>query len=171
MKHKVNRILLSVAVVIVFSISGKSQASSYPENVGDISFNPKLDDPSFKICNEKYVFQYYNFSKGLQYKGEKVKIDQFFREHFTYKKMAGETGSLTIRFIVNCEGKTGLFRVQEMDSHYNAKKFNAELRDQLLLLTRQLDGWVAAQWQGKKVDYYQYLTFRLIDGKLIEIMP
>lgn len=166
----VNKILLSVAMVIGFAVSVKSQAS-YPEHVGDISFDPKLDDPAFKICNEKFVFQYYNFGKGLQYKGEKIEIDQFFKERFKSKKTEGETGLFTIRFVVNCEGKTGRFRWQGMDSNYNPKNFNPDLQAQLLSITRQLDEWIIGQWQDKKVDYYQYLTFKLVDGKIIEILP
>ena len=50
--------------------------------VGDIPFDAKVDDPNFKLCDEGQVLQYYNFSKGLQYLGEKVKVNQHFEENF-----------------------------------------------------------------------------------------
>src|SRR5258708_16479364 len=57
----------------------KQDTNNYPENVGDIAFNKNLDDPNFKVCNEKQVPQYYNFGKGLQYNGEKPKIIEHFK--------------------------------------------------------------------------------------------
>ena len=78
---------------------------------------------------------------------------------------------MTIRFIVNCQGQTGRFRVQGMSYKYNEKTFNKNLTSQLLSLTKQLDGWIIGENGGKKFDYYQYLTFKIEKGKLIEIMP
>lgn len=147
------------------------EGDKYPPQVGDISFDKNIDDPNFKPCDESRVFQYYNFGKGLQYKGEKPAIDQYFKNKARLSERAGESGFLTIRFIVNCEGKTGRFRVMGMDAQYQEKQFEKSVVDALLFLTRQLDGWVVAHDDKNKFDYYQYLTFKLEDGKLIEIMP
>lgn len=144
--------------------------AAYPLQVGDIPFDAKVDDPNFKLCDEGQVLQYYNFSKGLQYLGEKVKVNQHFEENFKPDQNP-ESGYLTIRFIVNCAGKTGRYRVQGMTSDYIEKKFNDKLVAQLLSLTKKLDGWVTGEHDGKKYDYYQYLTFKIENGRLIEIMP
>lgn len=142
----------------------------YPLQVGDIPFDPKVDDPNFKLCDEGQILQYYNFSKGFQYQGEKVMVNQHFEENFKAGQNP-ESGFLTIRFVVNCEGKTGRYRVQGMTSEYIEKKFDDKLVTQLLSLTKQLDGWGTGEYDGKKYDYYQYLTFKIENGRLIEIMP
>ena len=163
-------LLITILLSALYSCGQQSQsATDYPEHVGDIAFDATLDDPNFKICNEKGIAQYYNFG-GVRFKGEKPKITEHFQN---YKEIQapGETGYITIRFIVNCEGKTGRFRIQEMDNDYKAKSFRKEIHDQLLSLTKSLDGWVIAINQGYLFDYYQYLTFKIEDGKLIEIMP
>jgi hypothetical protein len=144
---------------------------SYPLQVGDIYFDSKIDDPDFKICDEDRVFQYYNFGKGLLYKGEKVKINEHFRDGLKTKEQKDESGFLTIRFIVNCEGKTGRYRIQGMNNDYKEKAFNDNLTSQLLSLTKQLNGWIVGEYEGKTYDYYQYLTFKIENGRLIEIMP
>ena len=154
---------------LVYPQSTKSQ-SQYPDHVGDISFDPKLDDPAFRICANRSNYQYYNFGKGVQYKGEKPAIEDHFKE-LRSNKLAGETGYVTIRFIVNCEGKTGRFRVQEMDANYQARTFDKTLVTRLLNLTKQLNGWIPAVDTGYKVDYYQYLSFKIENGKLMEILP
>lgn len=143
----------------------------YPLQVGDIYFDSKIDDPNFKLCDEDRVFQYYNFGKGLQYSGEKIKINQHFKDGLKAKEQKDESGFLTIRFVVNCHGKTGRFRIQGMNNDYKEKTFNENLTSQLLSLTRQLDGWIVGEYEGKTYDYYQYLTFKIENGKLIEVMP
>jgi hypothetical protein len=144
--------------------------ANYPLQVGDIYFNHETDDPNFKLCDENEVYQYYNFGKGLQYKGEKIRIYEHFKSGLTARH-SEESGFLTIRFIVNCQGKTGRFRIQGMDNNYVETTFSEKLTNQLLSLTKQLDGWAIRDFDGKAFDYYQYLTFKIEKGKLIEIMP
>lgn len=151
----------------------KEQENKYPLQVGDIYFDAKLDDPNFKLCYEAEVYQYYNFGKGLNYKGEKIKINEHFKAGFKPNDNVNESGYLTIRFIVNCKGETGRFRVLGMDNDYKEKVFSESLTKQLLTLTKKLDGWMVGEFDGENVayDYYQYLTFKIEKGRLIEIMP
>ena len=146
------------------------EKKNYPEHVGDIEFNKDLDDPNFKVCDKDRVLQYYNFTKGFQYKGEKPKINEHFKEvkEDSFKK---ETGYVTIRFVVNCEGKTGRFRIQQMNSDFKEWSFDKKLVDKLLTLTKTLNEWVVGEYEGQVFDYYQYLTFKIENGKLIEIIP
>ena len=164
--------MISILLLMIFSCRPHPENSSaYPSQVGDINFDSKIDDPDFKLCDENNVLQYYNFGKGLQYKGEKIKIIEQFREGFKSVAHTEESGFITIRFIVNCQGKTGRYRLQGMNNDYIEKTFSENITDQLLGLTKQLDGWGMGEANGKVYDYYQYLTFKMEDGKLIEIMP
>ena len=161
----------SVVLIYVLISCLSSFAQKQLPNVGDIAFDPAVDDPGFRICYEPEIFQYYNFGKGLQYEGEKIKIVQHFQNNYKSKEFGSVQGFITIRFIVNCEGKTGRFRIQEMDNHYNAAVFPKALTDQLLELTKMLEGWTPAAYEGTKMDYYQYLTFKIENGDIKEIMP
>ena len=169
--------MLRLLIVYIFFTTlcscGQAQKENtiYPVQIGDIYFDSKLDDPKFKLCDENRVFQYYGFGKGLQYQGEKIEINQHFKEGLKLNEQVNESGFLTIRFIVNCEGKTGRFRVQGMDNHYAEKVFGDNLTNQLMSLTKKLDGWVIGEHEGTPYDYYQYLTFKIENGLLIEIMP
>jgi hypothetical protein len=145
--------------------------NDYPLQVGDIYFDKRIDDPDFKICNREQILQYYYFSNGLQYKGEKVALEQYFQSKFSNSSRYGETGYITIRFVVNCHGKTGLFRVQEMSESYEFRKFDKDLVVELTNITKSLDGWIIGQYENKASDYYQYLTFKIVDGVLLEILP
>lgn len=159
-------------VLVVYSSCQKSKAqkSVYPNHVGDIAFDEKTDDPNFKICLSGRIPQYYEFGKSLQYKGEKPAIDKHF-EILKQNESTAESGYITIRFIVNCEGKTGRYRIEEMNNDYQPMSFDKKLVEKILTLTRELDGWHVGGDQAHPVDYYQYLTFKIEGGKLIEIMP
>lgn len=148
-----------------------AQENNFQKQVGDIQFDSKIDDPNFKICNLSKAVQYYMFEKGVQYKGEKYEIIKVFRRKYKSIDIDGETGYITIRFLVNCNGNSGLFRITSMNENYLPKIFNDEIVGQLLSITKSLDGWSIGKDEDKTYDYYQYLTFKIENGKLIEILP
>lgn len=166
------RTILLICLIIVLSCKHADEKNVvYPRHVGDIAFDPLIDDPAFKVCNEDRVAQYYNFGDGLQYKGEMPALKAYFITGLKDIVDEDETGYLTIRFIVNCEAKVGRLRVQGMDNAYQAKKFNDKLEHQLVSLVKVMDGWIAQEHEGKKYDYYQYLTFKIEKGKITDITP
>lgn len=142
------------------------------KSVGDIDFDPQKDDINFKICdkNASSGFQYYNDSKGFQYKGEKLAIE----EKLKSLKIQGNeksNGYITVRFLVNCEGKAGLFRIQAMNFDYKEVTVDKNLEAQLLDFTKSLNGWIVKEINNKKIDYYQYITYKIEYGKVSEILP
>lgn len=151
--------------------SEKNALSKYTANVGNIAFNEDSDGSDFKRClSDDFTFQYYNDLKGFQYKGEKIEIERKLAA-LDLQDDRKENGYITIRFIVNCEGKTGMFRVQQMNENYQKFAFDKKFGDQLLEFTEKLDGWIPKEYDGRKLDYYQYLTFKIENGKVSEILP
>jgi len=143
---------------------------SFPPNVGDFAFNAALDDSSFTVCNPKIVFQYYN-TPGY-YKQHKREIEHYFKSHYQpVAQGTSGTGYLTIRFIINCSGQTGRFRVYELDANYQPAKFDARITSQLLKLARELRGWQPAVYKNTIYDSYQYITFQLKKGAIACVLP
>ncbi|SIQ80767.1 hypothetical protein SAMN05880574_12629 [Chryseobacterium sp. RU37D] len=158
---------------MIFSCQAQ-QENKYLEQVGDTQYNSKIDDPNFKVCNPNKSFQYYNIfqSNGVQYKGEKYAILKLWGETYNPNLYISEkTGYITIRFLVNCEGKTGLFRIQQMDENYLETSFNENLVKKVLNFVKSLDEWAKVESKEKKIDYYQYLTFKIENGIVKEILP
>ena len=154
----------------LLSCQSEKSMSKYPAHIGDIQFDEKLDDSDFKKCFvDLGSFQYYNFD-GFQYKGEKFEIEKKL-ERLNLKSDKNSNGYITIRFIVNCEGKPGMFRVQQMNENYKEIAFDKTLTDQLLEFTKSLKDWMPKEYLGIKINYYQYLTFKIKDGKISEILP
>ncbi|MTI20377.1 hypothetical protein E1176_05020 [Fulvivirga sp. RKSG066] len=144
---------------------------SYNRYVGDINFDSSTDDADFLVCNgDENVIQYFNSGNGLQYKGEKIAIYEAFNK--SYEPVdTDESGWVRVRFIVNCEGKTGRFRLLSSDFNYQEKTFDSEITDQLLSIAQKLTGWRALPGKQGGLDYYQYLTFKIEKGHIIEILP
>lgn len=163
------KIICLINLLLLFSC--RTQESKYPEQVGDIQFDSKLDDPNFEACNASDIVQYSMFNKGFQYTGEKYEIIKVFDKEYRPVNRKGETGYITIRFIVNCKGNTGLFRIESMNKDYMPKTFSPDIVQQLLSITKSLHGWPIGMHDGISYDYHQYLTFKIENGVIKEILP
>ena len=148
--------ILLFLIPTLFSCQSEKQISNYPKNIGDTEFDSKIDNPNFKLCFDKYVPQYFWETNELQkFKGEKIVLDKTFFDNYQNLNLLDETGLIRIRFIVNCKGETDRFRILEMDDNYKPKKFNKEITNQLLQISKNLKGWNPKVIQNHNVDYYQ----------------
>lgn len=153
-----------------FIVPAFAQQQTFPENVGEIPFDSLQDDPGFVVCNPKRVLEYYNTTS--YYKDHKKEIAKYLLNNFsTQDSFQGQNGFLTIRFIINCNGNTGRFRLFEMDGNYRPIHFDEALSRQLLKLVKQVSGWRPAVYKEKVYDSYQYITFHIRNGKIISISP
>ena len=82
-----------------------------------------------------------------------------------------ENAWVRIRFIVNCFGKSDRFRILTANYDYEPIEIDKNITSQLLEITKNLNGWIPKQERGGKIDYYQYLIFKIKDGKIDEILP
>lgn len=158
---------------VLMSCQTEKNVSKYPSTVGNIEFDSELDDADFKKCiPEKLVpIQYYQGNQGFNYRGEKIAIEEKLKRENIFSKK-DINGYFTVRFIVNCDGKTGLFRGQHMDSDFKEKNLDQDLENKLLLFTKSLDGWIPKEMKGGvKIGYYQYLTYKIENGKVSEVLP
>ncbi len=166
--------LLALFSFVMVCCQTEKKVKKYPATVGDIEFDKKLDDADFKKCSSEkwghFSFQYYQGSKQFSYRGEKIAITEKLKKENIYSEKC-INGYITVRFLVNCEGKAGLFRVQHMTMDLKDSELDAELENRLLQFTKSLNGWMPKEIKGLKVDYYQYLTYKIENGKVSEVLP
>lgn len=166
--------LFTLFSFVLISCQAEKNVSKYPNTVGDAAFDEKLDEAGFKKCgagkNAPFSFQYYHGTQQFGYKGEKIAIiEKLKKENIYSEKMIN--GYITVRFLVNCEGKTGWFRLKHMNSDLKDIFLDEELENKLLKFTKSLNGWMPKEIEGLKVDYYQYLTYKIENGKVSEVLP
>ncbi|WP_282043462.1 hypothetical protein [Winogradskyella flava] len=169
------KLKLTILLLTIFCASCKQKEILIEPKVvnvvGELFSDELLDSNDFKLCiSQERIVQYYGLGEKT-YKGEKQAIIDVFKSLYQPIDANRDSGWVRIRFVVNCEGISGRFRVLEMDNKYKTKKFDSHIIKQLLEITKKLDGWKAMKMRGYAVDYYQYLLFKIENGKLIEIMP
>lgn len=147
-----------------------NESPNYLRHVGDIAFDKNIDDPDFILCDENKIAQYFNYSDGFQYDGEKIALINTFKNNYEEVETE-ETGMIRIRFVVNCDGQSDRFRLISMSSDYQSMVFDERITAQLMSISKSLTGWKKVFDSTSPIDYYQYLIFKINNGQIIEILP
>lgn len=141
-----------------------------PAQVGDITFNARLDRRDFVLCDSAHLYQYYQVSSAFP-GGHQVRR-AYFQQHYQMgAPHSAATGYVVIRFVLNCRGETDRFRVSTLGPDFTAATFPPAVVAQLLRLTRELRTWHPAYREGTAVDTYLYLNFIFQNGYLLDVTP
>jgi len=147
----------------------------YPRMIGDIAYDVSLDTTDFQLCwDDKFAIQYYAYTSTFNeatYGKEKYAVHQIFEANYTTVNVPAESGLVRIRFLVNCRGEVGRFRVIGMDKNYQAKVFDERITQQLVDITKNQLEWKVFKTEKSERDYYQYLIFKIENGQIIDILP
>jgi len=100
-------------------------------------------------------------------------LTKLFFQRYQPVYQIGQSGLIHIQFVVNCQGERGLFSVNGFGDDYCPKRFDTRITDQLLTLCRDRfvvdDPSTASDTPAS--DIAVSLTFRLKDGRLIDMLP
>jgi hypothetical protein len=83
------------------------------------------------------------------------------------------SGYITFRFTIDCDGKImKQVQVLQTDESYQTYHFNKSLVNELYSYLKTLDKWkIAKTAKGESVSYFAFLTFKIQNGKIINIIP
>lgn len=180
------KILFPSSIALLILLIGASCGKTVEEQpfdpkwkVGDFDPAWKEAGDTYEVCDEAKIFQYYNFAKNTQYKGDRKAIKQYILANYKPIEDKSQNGYLTIRFVVNCEGEPGWYKVYEVDKDFQKTPFKTEISEQLIRLTKDLKDWIPAKgllrMEGKDdgviYDSYVYLSYKIKDGQVVEILP
>lgn len=143
---------------------------AYPNYVGYINQETTALNRSYNLCDPKTIYHVHHGASEEGYAGNKKQyrddiLAQYKNNSYT------DSGYLNFRFLVNCEGKPGWFETIEVDTNYQKTQFSEELVSQLLALTAQAKHWNIIRFDEQPVDYYMYVSYKLKDGEITEILP
>jgi hypothetical protein len=136
--------------------------------------NPKkslTDDLNFHLCDkEADILDYYNTDPDSHHP-HKDSLRMQLAKSIDTNKLKQESGYLTFRFVMNCKGERGRYICEEANLDFEPKRFDKEVRDYLLKQVIKTKGWKPQPLGEETRDAYVYITFRLKDGKIIELLP
>ena len=75
-----------------------------------------------------------------------------------------------LSFILNCKGEVGDMEINELDMDLRPFELNDEMVEQLVQLTARAGNWVADESEASR-DKYMYVTFNILNGDVVEILP
>lgn len=83
------------------------------------------------------------------------------------------SGYITFRFMIDCEGKPlPKTQILQTDEKYTNYHFNKNLVNELFTFLKTLDKWkIAKSKEGVTYSYKAFLTFKIKNGKVINIIP
>ena len=169
-------IVCITAITVLFGLQNRKRSISkrvpeiiYLERIEYIDPNNSEQLIEFSICDSNNISQYYN-PEGTSYKGEKVNLKSIIKKKYINKNYK-DSGYLNIRFIVNCHGFAGNYLIHENDLNLSPYKLNEGMVKQLLEITKTLQNWNPNIIGGKNYDSYMYISYRIENGEITEILP
>ena len=130
------------------------------------------DNPNFQICgNELFIADYYNSTPDGDYRYGKAALVDSILTNLDTEKLMNQTGMLTFRFVVNCNGEAGRFIARGYDYNYQPYEFPDVTVNHLYDQLRRLKEWQQVVIRDEPSDAYFYFTFKLFNGEITDILP
>ncbi len=148
--------------------TSKYEIPTRNHNLSYTPFDIKLDNPNFTICDST------NISSGrnrLKYIGGKNKLRKDITSEYLYKPAyATFNGYVVIRFLVNCEGKSGRYRAQALNLDFSPSNTPSDLLEHSIELIRSLDNWKIPSANDSKKEYSKFINLKISNGKIQHVL-
>jgi len=129
------------------------------------------DQENFSTCYHiSKINDYYNDDRA-QHPGGKGSLWEIVENKLDPTLLKGQEGYLTYRFVVNCNGEAGRFVTEEAGLNYDRIEFSEDLRNHLLQMLLDVPKWKNLTINGEPRDAYVYVTFKIKNDEIIEILP
>lgn len=168
MKKKINIVLVISTILFLSTLIWLNYLTT--NNVGDIDFDSSIDSNSFTLCNKDRVFQYY--SVNTSYVGKRKVVREEILKYLSDKNVQFDkkSGYITFRFIVNCKGQSGRYRVKMIDRSLKETVFKKLEVQKLKNAVKILNLWKPKTFKdGSTYDSYNQIHFKIEKGVIIDI--
>lgn len=161
---------LSFCCQLIYSQNTIPKEINSKEKIGWIQFNAKTDNAEFFLCDEYNIMEYYQV--GTKYREGLKSLREYFSPYFsvlnTYITI---DGYFTTRFIVNCNGELDRFRFYFIDINFNQRNISLKLKNETLKALKKMKHWIPGEYGGVKYDSYAYITFKIINNEIVDVLP
>jgi len=163
LKSKTN-IFLVISSVIAITLTGWIYYQM-SHTVGELSLDKKIDG-DFKVCNEDKIPNYYGMD--TDYEGGKKAIKNKLLDNLQNLKFEN-SGLITFRFIVNCEGDIGRFRTQSTNLKLEEIEIDSKKLKNIKSALVNLKNWNPARNEFNSFDSYYVLNFKIRNNRIVDI--
>ncbi|MEM8586098.1 MAG: hypothetical protein AAGF87_17630 [Bacteroidota bacterium] len=147
--------------------------SEKPERIAYINPNETLDrGTNFSSCDSSdQIVDYYNGNPDGAPVGRKRTLEKLTADMWDFAERSGVSGYLTLRFVLNCEGEVGWFVTEQADLDFGATTFPPDIIQRAKDIIESVPEWQPTKIYGESRDSYAYITFKLQDAQVIDILP
>ncbi|MCT4697666.1 hypothetical protein [Tenacibaculum haliotis] len=168
-------ILVLIGSLLLFGYFYINQAydtenKPFKHYVGYIDQSKALLNDKHQLCNDGSIYHTYSSASLKAYKGSKKQFRDAVNTQFNTNNYT-ESGYLNYRFLVNCEGNPGWFEIIEMDLDLKEKSLDSKMVNELLTFTSKPKNWNVISYDDKPQNYYMYISYRIENGKVTQIIP
>ena len=128
----------------------------------------------FQVCSSCFMASWQ--STRFNQTSRLYELNQLLTRYYQPVATSGQSGLLTLSFVVNCAGQSGLFEAKGFGDDYCPKAFDNLITNQLLTICRNYltaDSFLHLGYDsaGQINDTAVSLTVRLKDGHITDILP
>jgi hypothetical protein len=129
-----------------------------------------LNQKPLDIAHESYIQPYYRVN--TYYGGGLRKLKAQFFECYNIHGEYDFCGYISFNFIVSANGRIGRIRSEEFNFKYEIAKPPAPIVKAIFKALLKLEDWIPGKdVHGMNVSSLKFLTFRIADGMIQDIMP
>lgn len=154
----------------VFSQNTIPQTLNVKDKIGSIQYDSSRDSINFHLCDEYNISEYYQVSST--YVDGLYGIRKDIQKHIEVIEDSFLIGNgiLVIRFILNCRGELGRFRVKKFDSRMKLQIVSENFRRKIFNIFKNMNRWLPGEYDKKKYDVYVQFKLRFKGNKCVDIM-
>ncbi len=142
----------------------------YPHYIGYIDQERAQLNDVYTLCDGNRILHVHHGAAEEGYAGSKKRFRDNILANYNNDGYT-DSGYLNFRFLVTCLGKPGWFETIQVDTNYKPTQFNPEMVSQLLELTALPEHWNSLNHQEEPLDYYMYVSYKIENGTIAEILP
>lgn len=143
--------------------------NKYPYHIGYIDKENSLHNNKYELC-EGNIYKIHHGAPKDAYAGGKNTFKKYVLEHYKNEGF-DDSGYVNFRFYVNCEGNPGWFDILEIDLNYKTTTHTTEMISKLLEITSKPTNWAIYKVDNSPKNYYHYVSYRIENGEITEILP
>lgn len=148
----------------------EADKEKYSHPVGYIDPSEALLNETYELCDSERIYSLHSPRHLSSYEGSKKMFRESILKTFDSTAFSG-SGYINFRFIINCKGEPGWFEIRQTDLEYKKTKLHQSLVKELLDITATPEHWAIRNRNSEAIDYYMYITYRIENGKVAEILP
>jgi hypothetical protein len=126
-------------------------------------------------CCYDNIVPYYYKDAPLQYIGGFYALKEFVIEKYNtkkYQKIQDNTGIVVIHFKITCNGIVKNINSESYNYDYKIININPIIIETLQNIVSDLNEWeIGINQRNELLCYHKFLTFKLLNGQIIEILP